>query len=342
MAAPICTAHQSAATLQVELIPTHKLESYLTSRNRYLMGLIDYGGITPAPSPRAIPSLFVNLPQLSNNLVTEVWTSSTPTLQGEYGNVQYTKNEEVLFGCLQYKTRHEHTLEKDTQKTYLNILNLLESQGYPHLLRMWNYFPRINDFEGSLERYQQFCAGRFVAFQEKYGDNFNSKLPAASAIGTRAPGLFIYFIASRESGKHIENPRQVSAYHYPEQYGACSPSFARATHKKYGAMQYLYISGTASIVGHQTLHCGDIQKQTEETLENINKLLRYAVGANHKKRSSFDMVKIYLRKAEHQNLVEPILKKNFGHNTPLLYVEGDICRSDLLVEIEGACSIHQS
>jgi chorismate lyase/3-hydroxybenzoate synthase len=272
----------------------------------------------------------------------EVWTSSTPTLQGECGGVQYAQNGDVLFGCLQYKTHHKHALEKDTQQAYRNILNLLESQGYPHLLRMWNYFPRINDFEGSLERYQQFCVGRFLAFQEIHGDNFNTKLPAASAIGTRVPGLSVYFLASRKPGKHIENPRQISAYHYPEKYGTCSPSFARATHKKWGAMQHLYISGTASIVGHQTLHCGDVQKQTEETLENIDKLLQHAMGVNHKHRSSFAMIKVYLRNAEHRSLVTPILEKKFGYDTPLLYVEGDICRSDLLIEIEGVCSIHQN
>jgi hypothetical protein len=63
----------------------------------------------------------------------------------------------------------------------------------------------------------------------------------------------------------------VSAYDYPRQYGPAAPSFSRAA---LTPDPLLLISGTASIVGHASVHLGDVTAQLEETLANLANRLR--------------------------------------------------------------------
>jgi len=98
----------------------------------------------------------------------------------------------------------------------------------------------------------------------------------------------------------------------------------------------LFISGTASIVGHETLHAGDIAKQTRETLANIRALLEQAsaaAGGNPR-----PLLKVYLKHPEHLALVRAQITEEFGAGVQAIYLQADICRSDLLLEIEGVCT----
>ena len=104
-------------------------------------------------------------------------------------------------------------------------------------------------------------------------------VPAACALGSPAGSpLCIYFLAARRPPKMIENPRQTSAYHYPPKFGRHSPVFSRACVWGDSRSSRLFVSGTASIVGHETIHRGDVTAQTRETLVNISALL---AEANH-------------------------------------------------------------
>ena len=85
--------------------------------------------------------------------------------------------------------------------------------------------------------------------------------------------VVVYFLAGRVAPVFVENPRQVSAYHYPREYGTHSPVFSRAALLRQAQSLTLFISGTASIVGHRSLHLGDTAAQTRETLTNIEALL---------------------------------------------------------------------
>ena len=136
------------------------------------------------------------------------------------------------------------------------FLDSLPTLGFSDLFRIWNYFPEINGDRDGLERYQRFCMGRHQAFSEHYGD-YKLALPAASAVGTLSGPFQLYFLAGRQKAIHIENPRQISAYDYPPMYGPKSPSFARATLTSISKSSYLFLAGTASIVGHATQHQED-------------------------------------------------------------------------------------
>ncbi|MGA7539898.1 MAG: hypothetical protein WBW93_14145, partial [Steroidobacteraceae bacterium] len=131
--------------------------------------------------------------------------------------------------------------------------------------------------------------------------------------------------------------RQVSAYRYPAQYGPRSPAFSRATVLGEGAQAMLFISGTASIVGHRTLHVGDPRAQAREALINIEALLEEAArrpGVGPLRLESL-AYKVYVRDPRELPAIRAELESAVGTRAALLYLQADICRRDLAVEIEA-------
>ncbi len=140
---------------------------------------------------------------------------------------------------------------------------------------------------------------------------------------------------------HVENPRQMNAYEYPSVYGPCSPSFARATLRPSTSGFHLFIAGTASVVGHASQHIGEPHKQTLEILHNLNGLITHAEQLHGVTRGQMyrqALLKVYIRHPDHVSTVSEILKQQQPAHTQVLYLQGEICRSELLVEIEGILS----
>src|SRR5256886_11359397 len=133
--------------------------------------------------------------------------------------------------------------------------------------------PEINRDSHGTERYRQFNSARQQVLRE-CGRALTGSVPAASALGAASDSpLVVYFLAGRTAPAFLENPRQVSAYHYPRQYGSHSPVFSRATLLRQRGGLGLFIFGTASIVGHTSLHVGDTAGQTRDALSQIESLL---------------------------------------------------------------------
>lgn len=290
------------------------------------------------PGPFAAPPLL-----LPSEAVTELWLAARPVSEVTRGCLRYRTDGEWLYG-----TAHVDDaacpggLEAATLQAYGELFTLLADSGCPHLLRLWNYVADINLVTGELERYRQFNAGRQRAFLAAERSAF-AGAPAACALGTRQGGLTVHFLAGRRAPVAVENPRQVSAYHYPTSYGPRSPSFSRAALADLGAgREALFISGTASIVGHATLHAGDVARQTEETLDNLQAVLDAARASSRAAvpyaLRELDMT-VYLRHERDLPTVLTVLAQRLGSDAPAvrdaLYLRADICRADLLVEIEA-------
>ncbi len=163
-------------------------------------------------------------------------------------------------------------------------------------------------------------------------------MPAACALGSPAGSpISIYFLAARQPPTMIENPRQTSAYHYPPQYGVHSPIFSRACVLSESVGTNLFVSGTASIVGHETIHHGDVAAQTRETVANINALLDEANRVLGASRYSLDALKfkVYVRQPEDLGAIEGALSRALRPSASVVYLQADVCREDLLVEIEA-------
>lgn len=232
----------------------------------------------------------------------------------------WLSGEDLLFGSV--VADGSKPIEETSRELYRGVIADVRDAGYPYFVRMWNYVGGINERDGGRERYQLFCAGRHDAFVAA-GYHHDVDLPAASAVGMAGRGLITYFLAAREPGVQVENPRQVAAYNYPPQYGPKSPSFSRATVWN----DTVFVSGTSSVVGHASVHQGDVLKQLEETLRNIEAVL----SQTGRTLANVVSAKTYLRDAADYDLVSARLADVFEEN---LYLEADICRSDLAIEIE--------
>jgi len=288
----------------------------------------------------ACPVVCLNLPQFTGPPVAEVWTSSLPVTYHQAEGIHCAMNDEVLFGALQLGERPGTQLDIVTYRAYRHLLDQACALGYPYLLRVWNYLPYINCESDGLERYQRFCVGRHQALSEGLAD-FPRTLPAGTAVGTMAGPLEIHFLAARQAGTHVENPRQVSAYKYPRAYGPRSPSFARATLCSSISGSHLLIAGTASVIGHVSAHVGDPHQQTLEIIRNLHALIAHTERLNGVTRGQWygqALFKVYIRHSEHFSVIRDILREQLPAHTQLLYLQGEMCRSELLLEIEGVLS----
>jgi enamine deaminase RidA (YjgF/YER057c/UK114 family) len=135
----------------------------------------------------------------------------------------------------------------------------------------------------------------------------------------------------------IENPRQISAYAYPADYGPRSPTFSRASVCRIGDDDVLFLSGTASIVGHRTVHPGDVVAQTRETVRNIEAMI--AEANRVAPQAGFTLgnlcYKVYVRHPADVGAIREALQRSLGASARLIFLRADICRQDLLVEIEA-------
>ena len=296
-----------------------------------LLALIRFGS---ADALSANPRVgVVPLPELDGGATAEVWLGARPAHTGVLDGVHYTDNGDALFLYLHLEESAPDALSPLATVAYQRLFAAARARGYPHLLRIWNYFPAINQEAGGLERYRAFCVGRHAALRAERAER-ETHLPAASAIGTREPGLRLYALASREAGLQIENPRQVSAFHYPTQYGPQSPSFSRAVLKRWGERNYhLYISGTASVVGHASQHL-ELMAQLDETLLNLAALI---AQANQQTPAPLHptLFRVYARPDLDPGPARERIARTFGPDIPLLFLRADICRQNLLIEIEG-------
>jgi hypothetical protein len=206
-----------------------------------------------------------------------------------------------------------------------------------HLARIWNYVPRINAVESGMENYRLFCRGRSLAFEQHFGAGFKKLLPAASAVGSATGPYALGFLATEAEPHHFENPHQVPAFEYPVQYGPRPPSFARATALADETGRQIFISGTAAIRGHQTVAPHDLAGQLACTVENL-RLIGISAGAGNDVgagawQRSF---KVYVRRAADFAAVQAFLQRELLQpDDAVQYLQADICRSDLLVEIEA-------
>ena len=163
-----------------------------------------------------------------------------------------------------------------------------------------------------------------------------NRFPAATCIGRRDGDrtVQVYWLAGRAPGLPLENPRQVSAYRYPREYGPTPPSFSRAM---LASDRLVMISGTASIVGHASRHRGDVRAQLDETFANLANVLQRAAAAAPgitSRLGAESLLKIYLRDESLLPEVHAFLRERVPSQTQYIVLHADVCRAELLVEID--------
>ena len=320
----------------VHYLKSSELAEFLSIGGSSILGVIGFGAGRPASLPPECPFAAGRLPITTPEAEFEVWTGPSAAKYSRVGAVSGACAGGVAFGVVELDPPAVGSFEALAEKAYLAIFDFLDATGYGFPLRFWNYLPEITLDEAGLERYRRFNIGRFNAYSARLASPLP---PAASAVGSPAgsPPL-IYFLAGREPPRPIENPRQVSAYAYPPVYGPRSPGFSRASMvATSAATATLLISGTASIVGHESLHIGDPAAQIAETLRNLAALVAEAERSGFPEGSRRWAFKTYLRDPAYREMVQSGLDGLFGQDCQKLYLLADMCRSELLVEIEAVC-----
>ena len=264
--------------------------------------------------------------------------------------LQHRHADHLAMSWLQFDLAAHADTAAATRWAYAEVLNHLATSNHQNLLKIWHYLPGINVGAGDRENYRQFCVGRVQALRDH---GITSTMPAATAIGIPVDGgqtpqdvtrsaadqqagteqqAVFYWLSGTMAPDNIENPRQLSAWQYPPQYGPASPMFSRASVLRLGEQRLLLISGTASVTGHATAYPGDCAAQAKEMLENLRSLVA-AAGMPYAPEKM--LLRVYLRQPGDWPQVQLCMQQagfNAGQMVPLY---GDICRRDLLVELDG-------
>lgn len=257
----------------------------------------------------------------------ECWSVDADVSHGYAGDLRWSRGGGWQFVAIEVDEASPGGIEAACEHAYDRLLEHVAASPEPCLLRIWNYLDAINAGGGDAERYRLFCGAR----ARSMAAHGMTRYPAATAIGHHgAPGrLQVYALCAAQDGHAIENPRQVSAWAYPRQYGPTAPSFARAMQLPRGG---LAISGTAAVIGHASHHAGDVTAQVDEAVANLHALLERAALP------PFDAsapLKIYVRHPRDAATVRAALGALLDPSVPRLMLQGDICRRELLVEIDG-------
>ena len=249
--------------------------------------------------------------------------------------------------------------------------------GFEHVVRTWFYLGGITEVERRTpfrrdeapsiraetefgapaparlpQRYQELNRARTEFYQDiRFGcaqaDPHlpHGLYPASTGIGMGGAGLVTSCLTLQTQRPDafllpLENPQQTPAYAYHSRYSPHSPKFSRAMALVLGQYVTTWISGTASIVSSESRCPGDIAGQTEQTIDNIERLVAPENFASHGVRGAgarlqdLAKIRVYLKRPEDFARCRETCVRRFGP-VPAIYAVADVCRPELLVEIEG-------
>ncbi len=294
---------------------------------------------------------FIAQPPLSCKIVIEafyydpnLWEAIFIDIQDGEAALFKRGKTQILIGHVQ--SNSYSGCKNNTEKAFAGLIEIFNEAIFPlnSIVRKWNYLENILGFDGDKQRYQEFNDIRSGV----YGTAFEEEgYPAATGIGMNRGGIILEFVAikSQEIESYpVDNPKQIAAHHYSEKVlvgESCiiktTPKFERARYLELFSKKLIFISGTASILGEKTVGVGDAVQQTEVTIENMKRLYSdYVLKkiSSDKLASKFGHARVYVKNRKDFPAIRKTFQNHFG-DLPVVYIIADICRNDLLVEIEG-------
>jgi enamine deaminase RidA (YjgF/YER057c/UK114 family) len=230
----------------------------------------------------------------------------------------------------------------------------LEQAGssFERVVRTWFYLGGITEPEAGVQRYQELNRARTDFYRDirfhcsSLASSASPGIyPASTGIGMAGGGLVASCLALETRRADVfllplENPQQTPAYAYNPRYSTQSPKFSRAVALGLGDYVTTWVSGTASIVNADSCHPGDPEKQTEQTIDNIERLIgaenftRHGLKGAGAHLHDLAKIRVYLKQPEDLAKCRAVCERRFGA-VPAIYAMAGICRPELLVEIEG-------
>ncbi len=228
----------------------------------------------------------------------------------------------------------------------------MADMGFDHVARTWLYIDRINSGAPGRLRYQELNRARGDFFENiRFGARLRAPwapgviYPASTGIGTHGPAITMSCLAVESNRPDVfllplENPRQTPACAYHARYSPVAPRFSRAMALVQGHYVTTLVSGTASIVHSQTCHAGDAARQTSQTIDLIEQLIsaenfsRHGLCGTGATLEDVAKLRVYVKRPEDYEVCRSICEQRFPR-VPAIYLQADVCRPDLLVEIEA-------
>ncbi|NOZ20932.1 MAG: hypothetical protein GXP25_07555 [Planctomycetes bacterium] len=271
-------------------------------------------------------------------------------------NLVVVKHDEIAWAhCARVVPQTDGTKVYDRSlNAFERMRSILASQGfrYEQVIRTWLYLGDIVGPEGDTQRYKELNRAR-TDFYEKIlflRDHVPSSFkgvvyPASTGIGTEGADVLMGSVALATDREDVtllpmENPQQTAAFDYETTYSPKSPKFCRAMAVVVGGCATVLISGTASIVNSETKFIGDVEGQTNQTLDNIEALIsagnfqRYGMPGLGATLKDLALARVYIKNKGDYEKTRAICEKRLGE-LPTIYAVADVCRPELLVEIEG-------
>jgi enamine deaminase RidA (YjgF/YER057c/UK114 family) len=224
--------------------------------------------------------------------------------------------------------------------------------GLIHLVRTWIYVNRITSGPEGAQRYQELNRARTDFFrgirfgaETLAGGDAGPVFPASTGIGTQGTHISMAGLAMSSARPDVfivplESPKQTSAYSYSAAYSPQSPKFSRAMALVQGHYLTLLVSGTASIMAEKTVHAGDIVGQTRQTLDNIEclvsaeNLARHGLPGAGVTFGDVAKLRVYVKHLADYEACRSVVESRLP-GVPCIYLHAEVCRPDLLVEIEA-------
>ena len=217
---------------------------------------------------------------------------------------------------------------RQARDVFERIETILKLAGmeFTDVVRTWLYLDRILDWYGD------FNAVRTQFFQER--GIFDGLVPASTGIGGGnlqgtalvADAFALRSVAGNESVRvnEVASPLQCPATEYRS-------SFSRAVELTAGDHRRLYVSGTASIDSDgETAHICDVTAQTNRTLDVVQAILESRdMGWSDVSRAT-----AYVKRGADAKAYHEVLAERSIPTLPAVLTENNICREELLFELE--------
>lgn len=305
-------------------------------------------------SPQPIVSVVAQKPLVSE-LVLEVHSLPLPadaelkieektTASSRYLRIEGDHYKEIIAGGLCADDLNLSILEQSEQ-AFQKAKEILEAEemNFGDIVRQWNYLERITEITNGNQCYQDFNDVRSQFYAES---EWAAGYPAATGIGAQHGGIQIDFNAVKGDVeiRPLDNDWQKAAHVYSDDVLISlrtdaekgTPKFERGKSISDHQQEMIYISGTAAIRGEESIELGDVLSQTEITLENIQHLIGLEAGREKlpEHAAKLELLRVYLKNEEDAQSVKEDLDQ-LCPGLPIAYLYADVCREELLVEIEG-------
>lgn len=207
--------------------------------------------------------------------------------------------------------------------------------AYGDTVRTWFYLSDILSWYDEFNRVRNTKYGEFGLMPDT-GDGH--LLPASTGIRANLPGkaacaLDLLAVVAVDNAapcvERLSNPRQQDAFRY-------GSAFSRSAVVHNAHDDLIEVSGTAAIDEHgRSLYAGDIRSQIHCTLDKVAALLE----RSHASLEDIQAATVFIKSGKDAEITRQVVAERGLDRLPAVYVVADVCRDELLFEIDAEAVI---